>query len=184
VIAVRSLQETELGRIADIDRSEHVTVGYQVRDGRLTAEAVDWCVPRWPPTGGKWSVEARVRRMAELLQEGGEVVGAFEANRLVGVAALRHRLTRRLAQLTAIFVSRESRRRGIASRLLAEATRLAKADGAEGLYVSAVPSESAVGFYTSRGFRPIEKPNPELLAREPDDIHMVLDLSPDRPGGS
>jgi hypothetical protein len=57
-----------------------------------------------------------------------------------------------------------------------EMERLARAAGATAFYVSACPTESAVGFYTSRGFRPTDRPNPELLALEPEDIHTTKDL--------
>jgi hypothetical protein len=43
--------------------------------------------------------------------------------------------------------------------------------------VSATPSRSAVGFYRSRGFQPTLDVNRELYERQPEDIHMVLDLA-------
>ena len=53
---------------------------------------------------------------------------------------------------------------------------LARSGGARQLYVSATPSESAVGFYRSRGFIPTVTPIPELLEHEPEDVHMTLAL--------
>lgn len=53
---------------------------------------------------------------------------------------------------------------------------MAHEDGATHLYVSATPTGSAVGFYTSKGFAPTDTPHPDLLAEEPEDIHMILDL--------
>jgi GNAT superfamily N-acetyltransferase len=82
-----------------------------------------------------------------------------------------------MAQLDALFVSNGYRRRGIATRLLSRIVRLARADGADQLYVSATPSESAVGFYTSQGFRLAEKVNRELYLLEPEDIHMIRSLA-------
>jgi hypothetical protein len=49
----------------------------------------------------------------------------------------------------------------------------AKKAGAKRMYVSAVPSESAVGFYLSQGFEPTDTPIPALFELEPQDIHMV-----------
>lgn len=57
-----------------------------------------------------------------------------------------------------------------------EMESLARDRDARALYVSATPSESAVGFYLSRGFRPTE-PFPEPFAKEPEDIHMLLPLA-------
>ena len=48
---------------------------------------------------------------------------------------------------------------------------------AENVYVSATPSESAVGFYKSLGFTLIAEPLPELFALEPEDIHMILKIN-------
>jgi hypothetical protein len=48
--------------------------------------------------------------------------------------------------------------------------------GSKRIYVSAVPSESAVGFYKSFGFDLVAEPLSELYELEPDDIHMILEL--------
>ena len=43
------------------------------------------------------------------------------------------------------------------------------------IVIQRLPTESAVGFYLSRGFRPTD-PLAELFATEPDDVHMLLPL--------
>ena len=45
-----------------------------------------------------------------------------------------------------------------------------------GLAFASVPTESAVGFYLRQGFQLTDEPDPELLALEPEDIHMVKQL--------
>jgi ribosomal protein S18 acetylase RimI-like enzyme len=102
--------------------------------------------------------------------------GAFDGDLLVGVMVYRPRLTEDMAQLVFLHVSNNYRRHGIATRLTAECIRLAQEDGAGQLYVSATPSESAVGFYQNQGFRPVQKPHPELYELEPEDIHMIMKL--------
>jgi hypothetical protein len=52
----------------------------------------------------------------------------------------------------------------------------ARREGARRVYVSATPSGSAVGFYRSQGFALTRDPVPELLALEPEDIHMIKEL--------
>ena len=81
-----------------------------------------------------------------------------------------------LANLSALFVSRKHRRKGIASLLTEEVSRLARADCARRLYVSATPSRPTVEFYRSHKFKPTDEPNEKLFALEPDDIHMILEL--------
>jgi GNAT superfamily N-acetyltransferase len=177
VIRIAQLPDSDVRRIAEIDRSERVRVGYTYRDGRLLAEDVDWQVPSWSADGdGPHSAAAMVAFCARDLEEGGLLLGALDGERLAGVAILRPRLTQTMAQLAFLHVSRPYRRQGIARRLAEEACRLARAGGAQAVYVSATPSESAVGFYLSQGFRPTDGPHPDLLALEPEDIHMVKEL--------
>ena len=166
---------SELGRLAEIDRSEHLTRLYTYRCGVLEARAVDEAVPTWSAEGAR-SVAGMVRAFQPILEHGGRLVGAFDGAALAGLAIYRPRLSADVGNLALLHVSRAHRRQGVASRLTAEVARLARADGARRLYVSATPSNSAVGFYRSLGFEPTDAPNPELFALEPDDIHMTLEL--------
>lgn len=53
---------------------------------------------------------------------------------------------------------------------------LARTEGKNQVYVSATPTRGTVEFYQSLGFQLTPTPDPELLALEPEDIHMVLNL--------
>lgn len=177
MIAIRHMARSELERIREIDRSEHITLLYSYRHGSLEERSADEHVPAWSESGeGEHSVHAHLRAWRPILERGGTLVGAFDADVLAGIAIYRPRLAEGLANLAVLHVSRRHRREGVASRLVAEVARLARADGARRLYVSATPSGSAVGFYRSQGFEPTDEPNAELFALEPDDIHMTLEL--------
>lgn len=177
MIVFKQLDRSDIGRIREIDRTEHITVGYTVRDGRLLSEEVDWHVPRWPEDGpDDFSIRGLLDMLTPILEGGGVLLGALDGDLLVGFAVLRYKLTDTMAQLAAVFVSDGYRRQGIASRLTEEAIRLAKEAGAKEMYVSATPSESAVGFYLSHGFELAEQVNQELYALEPEDVHMTKSL--------
>jgi GNAT superfamily N-acetyltransferase len=177
MVKIREMDRSEIGRIAEIDRSEHITTGYVYEGGKLRAKCVDWRVPRWPLEGADFSVQAHIEGIRPVLDNGGAMLGAFDGSgQLVGFAVLRYRLTERMAQLDALFVSRPHRHQGVATRLTSRVARLAKASGAQELYVSSTPSESAVGFYLSQGFRLADEVNQDLYALEPEDIHMVRRL--------
>lgn len=177
MIVIKQMKSADIGRITEIDRSEHVTLSYIYRDGKLETQEVDWHVPRWSTDGShESSVEARVKRWAPILEKGGVMLGALDGDLLVGFAILRYKLTERMAELAALYVSKDYRRQGIAEKLTTEISRLAREGGAKELYVSATPSESAVGFYKSQGFRLAEKVNKELYDLEPEDIHMIKTL--------
>lgn len=177
MIEIREMEKTDIDRVAEIDRSERVTLGYFYQAGRLESQVVDWQVPRWYTEGdSEHSVQAQVSAWKPLLEQGGTMFGAFDGDQLAGLAIYRPELTETMAQLAVLHVSHGYRRRGIATRLTAEIIRLARRDGARQLYVSATPSQSAVGFYQNQGFQLIDKPHPELYALEPEDIHMFMTL--------
>lgn len=174
---IKEMCKSEVGRIAEIDRTEQVTLGYFVRDGRLESEPVDWRVPRWYDEGEpEHSVPGLVQAWQALLDQGGTMLGAVDGGRLVGVAIYRPDLAEAMGQLAVLYVSNGHRRQGIATRLTGEVARLARQEGARELYVTATPSQSAVGFYLSQGFRLAEEPHPALYALEPEDIHMIMIL--------
>ena len=116
------------------------------------------------------------QRLAADPRSGRTLVGAFDADILVGFAIYQSDLAEGMANLSALYVSRSYRRKRVGSLLAEELARLARADGARRLYVSVTPSGPAVEFYRSHGFEPIDEPNEALFALEPDDIHMILEL--------
>jgi len=177
MIEIREMHPSDIDRVAELDRSEHVTLAYTFRKGRLESENVDWAVPNWSTEGeSAHSLWARVVDWGALLEQGGTMFGALDGDRLVGVAIYRPQLTATTAQLAVLHVSKGYRRKGIATRLTAEVIRLARQDGARDVYVSATPSQSAVGFYQSQGFQLVDEPHPALYALEPEDIHMIMQL--------
>jgi ribosomal protein S18 acetylase RimI-like enzyme len=172
LIEIRPLSREEIYRIAEIDVSEQGDRIYRQVNGALATQPETW---RRPP----WSIEECQRRAAALviqMERGDTVLGAFDGDRLVGEASLRYRLTGDTAQLVSLHVSQSHRRCGVAAALVREIFRLAQASGAQWIYVSATPSDSAVGFYLSKGFELVEQVNEELYALEPEDIHMIKAL--------
>ena len=86
-------------------------------------------------------------------------------------------LSGRTAWLAFLHVSREYRRSGVAAALWFAGAEIAANAGATSIYVSATPSGSAIGFYTSRGCQLAETPHPALLAKEPEDIHLICPIA-------
>ena len=170
------MQPEELERIRDIDRSETIRTGYLQNGSQIVAKSVNWDESGWLEGDGEHSFGEMIRGAERQLELGGTAIGAFDGDRLAGIAIYRPRLTQDMAQLALLHVSDGYRRQGVASRLYDEVLRMAHGDGATHLYVSATPTGSAVGFYRTKGFEPTDEPDPGLLAEEPDDIHMVLEI--------
>lgn len=172
---VKKLDKSEVVRIREIDRTEKVTSLYRSAGGKLMKEKKEVLVPPWTPE----QVDAHIAWQSRELDRGGTLLGAFEGEQLVGIAVLGNRPVgsdSKTAQLVFLHVTSQYRRKGVGSALYEELRKRAKMSGKKRLYISATPSESAVGFYLSKGAVPIEKPDPGLFAKEPDDVHLVVDL--------
>lgn len=178
-LTIRMLSIDELSLIALIDRSEHVDVEYEVRDGRIVERPVTVAeIPPWYPDGdGDFTVAGQVAFCRPIIERGGTAMGAFVGEEFAGVVVVEPRLEPSLAWLAFLHVSRPHRGRGVASALWSVAADLARHDGATRLYVSATPTGSAVGFYLSRGCELARPVHPTLHAAEPDDIHLICTLA-------
>jgi ribosomal protein S18 acetylase RimI-like enzyme len=177
MITYRYMTESELSKIAEIDRTEVIRVGYEARDGELIEKAVVWDSPNFAPDGdGEHAVASQIKFCRSHMAKGAISVGAFDDETLAAIGVLTPEIRPALAQLAYLHVSAAYRRRGIGSAITRQLLEHARAQGSKWVYVSATPSESAVGFYKSFGFDLVEEPLPELHELEPDDIHMILEL--------
>jgi len=174
---IRRLSPGDIGLIAQIDRSERVDVEYIVSDGELVSRPVDWDIPTWQPTGsGEHSVSGEIALWEPIVDGGASLIGAFNGHTLLGLAIVDGSFEPGMAWLAFLHVSRPHRRTGVASALWAECELLAAAAGASSMYVSAIPSGSAVDFYLSRGCELANPPHPDLFSKEPEDIHLLCPI--------
>jgi GNAT superfamily N-acetyltransferase len=175
-LVVERLPRDGLERFREIDRSEEVVTHYRQVGTRLVSKPVHDSVPNFFVEGDAHSVPELVETWQPVVDAGGVLLGAFEDGQLTGIALLGGEVAAGVRQIALLYVSRPYRGHGVATALMDEMERLARKEDAGALYVSSVPTGSAVGFYLSRGFRPTD-PLPELFAKEPDDIHMLLPLA-------
>ena len=175
---VSRLPAEDVSLVATIDRSEHVDLQYCVIDGELQqVPAMITEVPAWDPTGsGPHSVTAHVAFCESVVARGGILLGAFDGERTAGLAIIHPAFEPALAWLAFLHVSRPYRRKGAAQALWNAAADIAVENGATSIYVSATPTESAIGFYLRQGCRLVDPVHPDLFAAEPEDIHFVRSL--------
>jgi GNAT superfamily N-acetyltransferase len=175
----RPLSLSDLSLLGQIDRSEHQHVHYFVAEGRLVSRPFDFHVPAWDPVGnGAHSVAAMIEFAEPIVRRGADFLGVFVAGEPAGLAIVESVLEPGTAWLALLHVDRRYRRRGVASLLWRAAADRARGNGARAIYVSATPSDSAVGFYLSRGCRLATRSeiNDRLYELEPDDVHLICDL--------
>lgn len=177
LITYRWMAPKEIEKFREIDRSEIIRTGYKYEDGKLQKMDVMWDAPNWDPNGDhEFSMTAQINFCRSHLEKDGRMMGAFEGEVLIGIGIITPNIREGVVQLAYLHISNGYRRMGVGNHifkvLVEEATRL----GGREMYVTAVPSGSAVGFYTSKGFTPTDSPIPELFELEPEDIHMIKTL--------
>lgn len=174
---IKELPHSELERLTEINREEQIQEAYEIKDGKLEVQQVNWGVPDWPMEGpDDFSMRGNFERWKPILGAEGVILVALEGETLVGFAILRPQLTKSMAQLAELHISHGYRGKGIGTKLIQEAFRLAKESGAKDMYVSSIPTKNTVDFYLKRGFSLAEEVHPELYELEPEDIHMVKPL--------
>ena len=175
-ITYRELGREEIVLLKEIDRSEVIDAIYYYREGKLELENEYYDMKGFPPG----ELDKIIDRLAVLLDEGGSIIGAFDGDgKIVRMTAVEKRLRgrrRNRVKMDILFVSSGYRMLGIGKALVGLAAAKAREIGAEQLYISAVPSRNAVNFYLNLGCRPAAEVDPELLAMEPEDIHLELNL--------
>jgi GNAT superfamily N-acetyltransferase len=170
---IRPLARTELWRVGEIDRTEHIDLLYEQRGTERVERPGDWSASAWDPdSDGEHSVQAKRHELEHYVDAGGVAFGAFVDGRLVGIGVVVPHLRPAVAQLAFLHVSQTQRAAGIGSRLSVELERVARGAGDSAMVVSATPSANTVRFYQGRGFELMAQPLPELFEREPEDVHM------------
>jgi GNAT superfamily N-acetyltransferase len=186
-IAYRELQAHEAQLLGSIDRSERIDGIYEATNGVLTCSEVQHEIVSWTTmydAGTNYTRPAQlvdyVARLQTLMNSGGTVFGAWDKRRLVGLGSLDVSGVggnRGVTKLDMLYVSAGYRRQGIGRMLTEMVLNLTRSLGATALYISATPTRGTVDAYLCMGAHVLEVPDPELLALEPDDIHLALSLA-------
>ncbi len=167
------MTRAELERVGEIDRTERIGMTYLQHGTELVARRRAADAPPWDPSGDAGhSVAAQRRALDRWADVGGIALGAFRGERLVGIGMVVPELRPGIAQLAYLHVTHGFRDGGVGSRLADELESTAGRRGAAAIVVSATPSAHTVRFYLGRGYRPMAQPLPELVALEPEDIHL------------
>ncbi|WLR47473.1 GNAT family N-acetyltransferase [Halobacillus litoralis] len=129
-----------------------------------------------------WTVENKrtiVHHFRLVVKNGGAVIAALKERHVHGFAVIEpdtfgEKSTYR--ELSYIHVSREVRGTGIGRLLFQKAGQVAKASGAEKLYIGAHPSVETQEFYQKMGCVPAQELNSSIYFREPRDIQLEITL--------
>jgi predicted N-acetyltransferase YhbS len=170
-VNIRLLERDEVETVWTIDRREIIENIYHMENGELVLHAEYYDVQGWPPG----EPEQYMPILLDCFDRGGTFCGAFEDGQLIGVAVLESKFIGKdkdQLQLKFLHVSRDYRGKGLGKMLFEKAADKARALNANGLYVSATPSESTIHFYMRMGCTVTQDVDPELFKLEPEDIHL------------
>ena len=175
-ITGRTLARDEIDLIWTLDRSEIIDAVYFLEDGALVLRPEHYNMTGWLPG----TERASTPHLLDCLEHGGWFYGLFPGGKLAGVAVLENRFIGRppdMLQLVFLHVDSAFRDEGLGTALFRAAAEEGRRRGARRLYVSATPSEHTIHFYLGLGCMVTPRPDPELLALEPDDIHLEYSLT-------
>jgi predicted N-acetyltransferase YhbS len=171
ILPLRTLTRAEVPLVWMIDRAELIEAVYYLRDGQLLLLPEHYEMQGWPPG----EAEKYTPLLLACHDRGGIFNAAFDGSTLAGVAVIDtiwRGSQRDLLQLEFFHVGRPYRGQGLGRRLFAHAREVAQERGAQGLYISATPSQHTIDFYQQQGCVLTPAPDAELFALEPDDIHL------------
>jgi GNAT superfamily N-acetyltransferase len=169
---MRHLERSEIESFWTIDRSEVHHNVYRMRGDEMILTPFYFEIPGWRHgQNGNDSTS-----LYACFDRGGVFIGMFDETELIGIAVVDGILrgpNNDQIQLKWLYVSRDYRGQGVGKQLFEEARAIARERGASFLYVSSTPTENTVNFYRQRGCYLALPPDPELLAEEPEDIHLL-----------
>lgn len=175
MISDRDLSREEIKDVWTIDRSEVIDGVYHLENGSLQLHPVHHDIAGWPPG----EAEQYTPILKSCYDRGGWLRGLFDRSRLIGAAVLESDFIGQHAdqlQLKFLHISSRYRSQGWGQRLFGLAKAEAAKRGANGLYVSATPSQHTIAFYLRLGCTLAAEPDPVLFELEPEDIHLVSTL--------
>jgi GNAT superfamily N-acetyltransferase len=174
-ITYRALLPDDVLLFDTIDRSEIIDGRYRLVNGELVCDSLHHVVTGWYPS----EIPDHVNGIQAAMVRGGAAFGAWHGTSLVGITALNVDGVGgdpTVVQLEPLQVSAPWRNHGIGKRLVGMLAGTARARGARSVYISSIPTRNTVDAYLRMGARLATPPDPELFAREPEDIHLVLPL--------
>ncbi|MHC5079631.1 MAG: GNAT family N-acetyltransferase [Planctomycetota bacterium] len=153
----REMAPEEIRRIGEVNREEWIEGHYVTRgDGTgfgLKTELVPFEPPKHRPPWSPRGVEARIQDWKPHLDRGGVLYGAFEEKRLIAFVLLGPRRADGSAEIVALFVDKDHRRKGIGASLMTWAEAKAIERDIRALVAYSNPTASAANFYLKWGFQ-------------------------------
>ena len=156
------LDECEL--LGFINRSEKIRAAWQInKEGIRSLDFTYLDIE-----GYGFYLKTCIEILRKVISFGGTVYGAFEDNRIVGMASVLplSEKANGFSVLVSVDVSSDYRRKGIGRSLIDKCVESSNSAGCSTMLVAANPYESTIKFFKSYGFLYIDNPQSKTLLQE------------------
>jgi len=179
-IDIRELPKEDMSLLARVNREETIEEEYlavPAGDGMsLTLKRVrheeSIEVHHWDEEG----CSHRAETWASEVEKGGVFLGAFDTERLVGFAVLGHKYGDGSAELSAVFVDSDYRRKSVGSALARAAENEAAKRGVKAVFIYSVATAPTVDFYRALGYHIVSIVDKSLVSHLPWDVVLAKRL--------
>lgn len=173
VFTYKKMTLNQCDKIREMDASQYISRAWREVEGKRTLVNIDYLDPDWPN-----GYDVHHEHLMATIQSEGEAVGAFdESDRLIGFATV-NRMNfgeqSTYALLDQLFVSRESRGKGIGTRLFKESIEIAKGFGVDYLFICAGSAEETIAFYRAMGCTDAYERHVGFYESDPRDLQMTF----------
>ncbi|MCL2775011.1 MAG: GNAT family N-acetyltransferase [Oscillospiraceae bacterium] len=161
---IKKLNIDECELFSSIDRSEKIRAAWQINKDRVRSLDFTYL----DIEGYGFYATTCIEILRKVINQGGIVYGAFEDNRIVGIASVLPVSEKAdgFSVLVSVDVSSEYRRKGIGHSLIDKCAEHSKSVNCSTMLVASNPYESTIKFFKSYGFLYIENPQNKALLQE------------------
>lgn len=174
-IIYRKLNMDECAKIREIDASQYICRVWRKVNGIKKLVEINYNDPDFPN-----GFENHLTDLVKTIDTGGFAFGAFLNERLVGFCSVNNSLFGKKSKyvlLDQLFISKESRNKGIGKLLFLLSAKEAKKQGADKFYICAGSSEETIAFYYAIGCEEAEEINKVLYENDERDFQLEFDFN-------
>ncbi|MBI9014650.1 MAG: GNAT family N-acetyltransferase [Clostridiales bacterium] len=174
-ITYRRLNFDECDRIQEIDITQYIKNAWRVIDGKRQLVEIDYLETNWPD-----GFERYRNALENIMKDGGIAFGAFNSDgSMVGFVSLNMTTfgeTSKYILLDSMFVSNNSRGKGIGKKLFELCCEKGRKCGVDKIYICAGSAEDTVAFYRNCGCIDAIEINRFLYEQDTRDLQLEYKL--------
>ncbi|KAB3537297.1 GNAT family N-acetyltransferase [Alkaliphilus pronyensis] len=174
-IIYRNLTIEECVRIKEMNPYQYINRAWREVDGKRQLVEIDYHDTDWPN-----GYEHHYNDLKQTIMEGGIAIGAFNDNKLISFITLNSTTfgcRYKHVLLDQLFVSLDSRGKGIGKKLFMLSVEEAKKWKIDKLYICAGSAEETIAFYFALGCKEAEEINKELYESDPRDLQLDFEIN-------